>query len=302
MRSWLGLEESRNRPPLLGERAATIVGEAIENGIEKADIFNRLTRGELVGFGLGVKPAVYLDGFTLGDPQTVRERFLREGTDVNCDRDTIISERAVLERVRTEPALARAVGWNAAQSAMEQFQESMLFENRARDNMRIGFILGIPGTAIRSFDEERKIKDAKGNVLPSQLFDYSQKIQLDPAWEAWTLGMEEADRASLRAIAEEYEILGLYESSLDQSEADQLMAAAYDEFYAKHSQALRRIYRNYTTVTDEEASLLMSRRRKSICAPDGSEVYVFVTHGTDGRNAPDVRRLESKVRDAFLST
>lgn len=297
VKNWFGVESVMRQNPIIGERAATIVGEAIEN--EDPERFLQSTRGELVGFGMGVKPAVYLNGFTLGDPRTVRDRFLQEGAEISCGREIIVNEQAILERVRNEPVLARTVGWNAAQTALEQFQESMRFENRDRDNMRIGFILGIPGTAIRGFDKERKIKDAKGNVLPSQLFRFSTREPIDPAWEAWLLGMEEADRESLRTMAEEFDMISLYESSVDPLEADRLEAEACDQFFTKRGDAIQRIYRQYTTVTEEEASLFMSRRRKSICAPDGSEVYVFITHGPEGRNAPDVRRLEAQVRDAF---
>ncbi len=297
MKDWLGMERGRGRDPLSGERAVTVITEAIENPDPKR--FDRGTRGECLGFGAGVKPAVYLDGFTLGDPMTVRDRFVQEGMNVECSRGAVVNADMVRERVRNEPRLARDVGWNPDQTAIEQFEESLLFQKRDRDNVRIGFILGIPGSAIRGFDRERKVLDEKGLVLPGQLFHFSQKKPVDPGWETWVGGMEDEDRASLRLMAEEYEMLDLYESSVDPADADRLSAEAHDDFFRKHDQTLRKIYRNYTNVTDEEASLMLSRRRKAINAPDGSEVYVFVTYGPEGRIAPDVKRLEAKVKDAF---
>jgi len=111
--------------------------------------------------------------------------------------------------------------------------------------------------------------------------------------------MEPDHRIALKLMAYEHGAMDLYDSSLDPADEDEMLARAEDRFYAEHGAMLREIYRSYTTVTETEAELLMSRRRKTIHAPDGSEAFVFVTYGPDGRNAPDVRRLEARAREAF---
>ena len=273
----------------------------IRQAVEDPDgRFDQRSGGECAALGLGVKSGVYLDGtYVIKDPRALQEQFRREGMDVSCSNEIIIDNEAIRRRIRDEPDLAKAVGWNPRETAVQQFEESMRFERRERDNMRIGFILGIPGSAIRGFDRERQIRDERGMVLPSQIFSMVHRKDRDPSWEQWLENMEPDHRIALKLMAYEHGAMDLYDSSLDPADEDEMLARAEDRFYAEHGAMLREIYRSYTTVTETEAELLMSRRRKTIHAPDGSEAFVFVTYGPDGRNAPDVRRLEARAREAF---
>lgn len=296
VRGWLGRDQRRERGSELARKTQELIEAASNQDDER---FAERCGGECLALGLGMKPAVYLNGYKIDDPRALQNRLRADGMDASCSNEVVIDNEAIRRRVREEPDLARAVGWNPRETAVQQFEESMRHERRERDNMRIGFILGIPGSAIRGFDRERKIQDERGMVLPSQIFRMVHKKERDPSWEQWLENMEPAHRSALKLMAYEHSAMDLYDSSLDPSSEDEMLARAEDQFYAEHGPILREIYRAYTTVTEQEAEHMLSRRRKSIHAPDGSEAFVFVTYGPDGRNAPDVRRLETKAREAF---
>jgi len=287
-------EETHETGQSREERVARIIRDSFASPSK-----NDSLAGETLALGLGVKPAVWFSrSHKIEDPRALEDRLRREGMDFSCNQSTIVNNEAIRQRVLDEPVLAREVGWDPNLTPLENFEEADLFQRPDTDSMRAGFILGIPGSAIRGYQKERRIRSERGNVNIDMILHSFLTTPMESIWWKWAAALDIRDRYAIVKLAAEKDLLDWYLYGIETTHPGPA-SEAQNRFYTEHEEFFRRFYAKYTTVTEQEASFLLSRRAKRINAADGSNIITFVTYGEDGRNAPDVRRLEAKIREAF---
>lgn len=130
---------------------------------EQKGALDKDTRAALLGFMIGVKPAVLMR--ELPDPGAVQHHLEAEGVNAFIYQNSMIVNRdAVLERVAEEPALAAEFGWAEGMTVDEWLARSNPSGNVKQRGI-IGFFLGYPQSAILAYTGDG-ISDPKGVDIP----------------------------------------------------------------------------------------------------------------------------------------
>lgn len=120
------------------------------------------------GFVLNIKPAILFGkGIEASD---VVLKYLREnGIDAEMIGHYLVNRKAVMERYRKEPDFAREIGWEKDMTLDDFVKTADPHYSNLLGNVKAGFILGFPQSAIRSYAGYLQIGD-KENLRSVDIF------------------------------------------------------------------------------------------------------------------------------------
>lgn len=131
---------------------------------EKRAMWNKDIQVALIGFILGVRPAVLMD-FPLDNPDVVQTYLDAEGRNTFIHRNEMIVDRdAVQRRIDSDPEFAKTLGWQEGMSIDEWLSHANPGGN-GQERGIIGFFLGFPKSAVAAYSN-KQIGTAKGVNIP----------------------------------------------------------------------------------------------------------------------------------------
>ena len=144
-------------------------GGAAERALSTPDLFRDI-KGQVEGFKLGVKPAVWDPKLGTAEGQ---KWFQEQGVKSEDRRGFIYNQAAIEERVRrADEDVLKKCGWDVKSSFDENVQklwEAIDTPNKKwarQQELLIGLVLGIPDSALGTYDHKWDIRHISvGNQL-----------------------------------------------------------------------------------------------------------------------------------------
>jgi hypothetical protein len=125
---------------------------------EERKVGGRDVQAQLLGFALNIKPAIFLgkiDEPTIVSAEPIIDFLSTNGIDAMIYGPFLINRKLLLDRIKNELDFAKELGWEEGMSLEDFLAKTSPYERNVLGEIRTGFILGFPQSAIRAFGENR---------------------------------------------------------------------------------------------------------------------------------------------------
>lgn len=120
---------------------------------EEQRVGGKDVEAQLFGFALDVKPAVFLGKIDepITNPKSITDFLVENGIDAFIYGPFLINRKLLIERIKSELDFAKELGWEHGMSLEDFLAKTSPYERNVLGEIRTGFILGFPQSAIRAF-------------------------------------------------------------------------------------------------------------------------------------------------------